>query len=198
MKENKLIKLAKFLNINGYHKESKQILKIAQTPIGTLVVNSMPWGNVFVNNQPKGNTPYQESLTPGSYNVKIQEPSSGAYIERTIQLQQNERKKFIWDFNLKSSPDPNASPDITSGPPQVGSLEMVTKKLTINTLPYSNCWVDGKAVGATPLEIQVTSGNHSIKCVDAKNRTIEQTFYVNPAEQKNIFTWNFDTNSPIS
>jgi formylglycine-generating enzyme required for sulfatase activity len=142
-----------------------------------LIFDSKPSGaDVYINDQLKGKTPYQglSHMIGDQLNIKVKEPSHRTY-----------------EFNV------SLNQAITQLDPV--NLEMGQGKLTVLTEPFTAdaiVYVDGKAIGPAPVQIDLTTKPHEIYAnANGKKTKVEQVQLKDGESQQLVLP--FSTTSPL-
>jgi serine/threonine protein kinase len=129
---------------------------------GRLSLNTMPRGlEVRVGDRVLGKTPLDEvPLAPGRHLLTLADAKLG--ISRTLEV------------------------EIAASETTRRTLQLERGKLRVNARPWADVFVDGVAVGKTPLEHPVYEGRHEVRLVNPELGERLQTVNVGPNDTKDI------------
>ena len=120
---------------------------------GTLTVNAVPWATIYLDGVERGKTPkVLKNVYEGTHELKLINPGFKEHVE-TIKLAAGEKKKVSPVLSAKTSGGAATLPGKVSGK---------TGKLKVRSAITGDVLLDGKIVGKTPLEIDVTTGKHRL------------------------------------
>jgi len=123
---------------------------------GHLFVVCTPWAKVYVDGTYRETTPLTAplSLTPGEHRLELRNPNFSP-VRRTVHI----RPGHIDTLRLKLIP-------------------MGTGLLKVQVVPWGKVFLDGKALGETPLEVSVPAGEHILTVRNPQRKAYTETIYV--------------------
>ena len=122
-------------------------------PNGTLVLNTHPWARVTIDGRVVGNTPVRMQLPAGTHQIDLFVPQCNRTVSVAVQVQAGETVR-ITRSGLCTPPPPPPPP-----PPNAPR-----GRVWINSTPWSQVRLDGRAIGNTPLVgVYVDAGQHTLE-----------------------------------
>jgi hypothetical protein len=139
---------------------------------GFLTLDTAPWTVVYVDGVYAGSTPlFREKLAPGPHTLTLVNEGRALNTNEDVVIEEGKQKKLKLllaldsdDVDTQLAIDSVAAAVVTADDCIVPEDEAAS--LSVDSLPWSKIYVDGKLIGSTPLwRHAITAGDHVVRLV---------------------------------